>query len=266
MGGALEHPATRFPALFGGSKFWTDYPYFLPCLWGSVLCFFTFVIGSAFLQEVRSTATSDQLRDTTVTSFCYRVKTLKSSPNIVHAEYESLAQEPSTPLASHDEEERPELPPTPLSSRSTPSMRAVLVRPVLFAVLNYASLALLDIAFFSINTVFFAVPISAGGLGFSPATLGLIFAVQGVFSGSVQLFAFPKVHKRWGAKRILRASLATFGIIFPLYPLMHMAAKRWGSNSVPVWMGLFTLVCITPMVDMGYSEFSSCPPTRVTQP
>lgn len=157
----------------------------------------------------------------------------------------------------------------------SPPMSAVFVRPVLTAVLNYGTLAMLDIAYFSIATVFFAVsyrtkqlmrkllsttslvqvPVSAGGLNFTPFKIGMIFASLGTVSGVVQVFIFPKVHKRFGAKLVLRVASASFFLVFPLFPLMHIAAVRFGSNSFAVGALIFVLVCTNPMIDMGYSEF-----------
>ena len=49
LGGLLEHPVQKFPALFGGSQLFTDYPYLLPCLvaatFTAVGSFLTLFIG-----------------------------------------------------------------------------------------------------------------------------------------------------------------------------------------------------------------------------
>jgi hypothetical protein len=52
MGGALQHPAERFPSVFGGSAFWIKHPYFLPCLCVAGFCGFTFLLGLLLLEEV----------------------------------------------------------------------------------------------------------------------------------------------------------------------------------------------------------------------
>jgi len=132
-------------------------------------------------------------------------------------------------------------------------MQDVFVRPVLFAVLNYATVAILDLAYFSLITVFLAVPIASGGLNFPPPLIGAVFASIGVVSCSAQVFLFPRVHKRLGSKRLLRYAICAFFIMFPMFALMHMAAIRWGERSVGVWAGIAILVFTNPVIDMGYS-------------
>lgn len=75
----------------------------------------------------------------------------KAAPNSDENGYYSLPQE------SLAVEEGGEV--TDATSRScrTPSMRDAMIRPVLFAALNYVNLAMLDIAYFSIAMVFYAV-------------------------------------------------------------------------------------------------------------
>lgn len=86
----------------------------------------------------------------------------------------------------------------------------------------------------------------------------MIFASLGIVSGIVQVFIFPKVHKRFGAKLILQVASAAFFLVFPLFPLMHLAAVRFGSNSFAVGALIFILVCTNPLIDMGYSESVPC--------
>lgn len=64
-------------------------------------------------------------------------------------------------------EERPRTLPEPL-------IRDILTRPVIVAVANYGALSLLDIAFSALLPLFYASPVEAGGLGFSPSKIGLI--------------------------------------------------------------------------------------------
>ena len=53
IGGALAHPAERFPSLFGSSKFLRDYPYFLPCSIPATFTLFCWFITYFYLKEVR---------------------------------------------------------------------------------------------------------------------------------------------------------------------------------------------------------------------
>ncbi|KAF8305059.1 MFS general substrate transporter [Clavulina sp. PMI_390] len=243
VGGALEHPAERFPAIFGPEKarLWTTYPYLLPCLLASIFCSLMFLVGWAFLRETLSPS--------------------HPAPSTDHGDYEALPQdspiEQSSPISPADNLPQP---------KRAPTMREVLTRPVVIAVLNYGTLAMLDIAYFSIMTVFFAVPISSGGLGLPPSLIGIIFATLGIASGGVQLLVFPIAHKLFGSKRLLRISIGSFMLVFPTFIGMHLAARAnmgigdptenegvGKAKGLLVWMGVFGLVCLNPLVDMGYS-------------
>ncbi|KAF8305055.1 MFS general substrate transporter [Clavulina sp. PMI_390] len=241
VGGALEHPAEKFPGVFGSHRvlLWTTYPYLLPCLVAASFCFIAFLIGWVFLKE-----------------------TLPPSRTIERDEdHEAL---PHT--SSIDEDDAS----TPLLNGSRkikePSMRELLTRPIIISILNYGSLALLDIAYFSIMTVFFAVPISSGGLGFPPSRIGIIFSAFGIVSGCVQIFLFPLVHDKFGAKRVLRLSVMSFLLVFPIFVVMNSAAaaRKTTANideghtnagvadGIWVWVGVIVLVCLNPLIDMGY--------------
>lgn len=152
----MEHPAERFPSVFGPNKsqFWTEYPYMLPCLWAAALCFVTFVLGAAFLNEVCLEYLSQNVERS---SFLPKTLEVKSIPVHGHGDYQPLDQDPSVEVDEERGGERPLKVKEPSGPESLPSIRAVFVRPVLAAVLNYGTLAMLDIAYFSIATVFFAV-------------------------------------------------------------------------------------------------------------
>ncbi|KAF8305056.1 MFS general substrate transporter [Clavulina sp. PMI_390] len=246
MGGALEHPAERFPAVFGPkrTRIWVTYPYLLPCLAASIFCFIMAVVGYVFLKETRA--------------FIY------SPPSkMTRSDYEPIPQDsfierndPTTPLLGRK------------PTKNKQSLREVLIRPVLISILNYGCLAILEISYFSIMTVFFAVPISSGGLGFSPPLIGVIFSTLGLVSGFVQLFLFPAIHKKFGAKRVLQLSVASFLVVFPMFVTMHLAAQLNQSTStitkdstgggeakgILVWIGIMCLVCINSLIDMGYGK------------
>lgn len=58
-----------------------------------------------------------------------------------------------------------------------PSIREIMTPSVTVAVSNYAALSLLDIAFSALLPLFYASPVDAGGLGFSPSTIGLLLGL-----------------------------------------------------------------------------------------
>lgn len=58
IGGALSHPAERFPSTFGNNKFLKTYPYFLPCAVPATFSAIAFLITYIFLKEVRPSRSS----------------------------------------------------------------------------------------------------------------------------------------------------------------------------------------------------------------
>jgi hypothetical protein len=53
IGGILSRPHDRWPSVFSHA-FWTNYPYFLPCLVSACYACVSLVIVATFLEEVRS--------------------------------------------------------------------------------------------------------------------------------------------------------------------------------------------------------------------
>lgn len=53
MGGILSRPQDRWPGLFS-HHFWSEYPYFLPCLVAAAICLVQSAITALFLKEVGS--------------------------------------------------------------------------------------------------------------------------------------------------------------------------------------------------------------------
>lgn len=51
MGGLLSQPATRYPAVFGGSWLLITFPFLLPCIGLTVLCVLTFSMSFLYLKE-----------------------------------------------------------------------------------------------------------------------------------------------------------------------------------------------------------------------
>lgn len=101
-----------------------------------------------FLKEVRKQELGSGVCDSFLNSILQTL-TPQSKSKKPRGGYESLAQEDGLSLALEDDVHK--------TVYRAPEIRDVLVRPVLAAVLNYGTLAILDIAYFAIITVFFAV-------------------------------------------------------------------------------------------------------------
>jgi len=53
IGGSLERPTEKFPAVFGNFSFLKEYPYLLPCFVSATFAAICWFIVALFLKEVR---------------------------------------------------------------------------------------------------------------------------------------------------------------------------------------------------------------------
>ncbi|KZT01929.1 MFS general substrate transporter [Laetiporus sulphureus 93-53] len=226
IGGQLAKPHDRWPRIFT-SRFWIDYPYFLPCATSAAFCAVVFAIVAVFLKE-------------TVQKKRFKI------PSGTTETDESL----------HALEEVFEAP-APL--------RSLLIWPVLLSVANYGALAFLEIAYRATQPLFYSTPIELGGLGFSPATIGALLGTWGVMNGSVQALFFAPVVRRWGPKRVFMAGMSTFVPLFSLFPLINALAFRTGMTPA-VWGVVFLQLTVSIVMDMSFGCIlmfvTTCAPNR----
>ncbi|KAJ7284703.1 MFS general substrate transporter [Mycena rebaudengoi] len=135
------------------------------------------------------------------------------------------------------------------------SIREVLTPRVVIAVGNYTVLALLDIALRALQPLFYTMPISSGGLGFTPAVVGLCLGAFGLFSGLYQATIFVHVYNRFGTKRVFIVSILTFIPMFLLFPVMNLSALLAGVNAA-TWVALTLQIILYIIMDMGFSAQS----------
>lgn len=133
---------------------------------------------------------------------------------------------------------------------SAPTLRSVLTHRVLVAVLNYALLSLIDIAFIAIQPLFYATSISVGGLGLSPPTIGTCLGLYGLFMGTFHVFFFARFYDWLGPKKLLILTLFTNIPIFALFLLINFLAKSYGMNAI-TWSAVCFQLCLCVFSDMS---------------
>ena len=72
-----------------------------------------------------------------------------------------------------------------------PPLRAILTRPVLISISSYGMLSLLTMAASALIPLVWSTSVAYGGLGLSPASIGLWMSWYGCMNGAVQYFFFP---------------------------------------------------------------------------
>lgn len=138
-------------------------------------------------------------------------------------------------------------------------LRALFVPPVIISISNFGILCLLEIAFRALQPLFYATPIEHGGLGLSPATIGILMALFGTIDGIFEAFYFAKLVKRWGPKRLYIAGIVSFVPLFGLLPVINSLARRWEYASIALWVVLFIQLPLYIIMDIAFSKTSLQP-------
>ena len=135
-------------------------------------------------------------------------------------------------------------------------LRALLTRPVLLSVSNYAMIALLDMAAIALIPLVWSTPVELGGLALSPASIGLWLSGYGCLNGVIQFTMFPRVVGRLGPGRVILTSVAAYVIIYTMFPFQNLAAR---ARSATVWLLIVLQLASICITDMGFSEFGILP-------
>ncbi|KDQ59071.1 hypothetical protein JAAARDRAFT_128086 [Jaapia argillacea MUCL 33604] len=234
IGGALSRPAEQFPELFGRSKFFKQYPYFLPCAAPATFSLIAWVVMFLFLKETVSSPVS--------ISHLFRLR--KSTANLT-PQNDVVSQEPSATALPSNAKFPPEESDKPLP------FLALFTRRVVVAAANYSFLAIIDITFRAIQPLFFSTPIHLGGLGLPPHKIGIILSASGVLIGIFQVFFFAKIHDRWGTKNIFIVGLISAVPVFASFPLINHLARAHGL-SLGVWIVVGAQVVISIVINLSF--------------
>lgn len=251
MGGALAQPCDSFPSVFLRGTIFDRYPFLLPNLVCVVILVCGIIVGILFLDETHPekkhqrdvgrdmgrhlaaifhrapprhgfSKRGDANLEETVALLDDEVppgySTCESSPRILAAKGVQMAERPSTPGAPKAFTKRVVL------NIIGYGILALYVASFLLRLLiaNPSSHA---ISFDQLMPIFLSTPVSlepvhlpfrfTGGFDLRPETIGLMLAVQGVYSMFAQLFLFPYVVKRFG-------SLGTFRFVVGIWPLLYL--------------------------------------------
>jgi MFS family permease len=113
-------------------------------------------------------------------------------------------------------------------------------------------ISLIDIAYKGVMPLFYSTPISLGGLGLSPASIGICLAIYGILGGLFQVLCFAPITNRYGGKRVLVFSLAMGFPIFALFPLMSAWTKHYGYITPAVYGMIFLQIFFSTLFGMSY--------------
>ncbi|KAI0058970.1 MFS general substrate transporter [Artomyces pyxidatus] len=229
IGGILSRPQDHFPEVFK-NDFWKNYPYFLPCAGAAAYSTTVFILGTLVLKE---TVTKD-------------TKPLRSpTPSSDSADTASLVNIAEGAALEH------EIPTTPPRHDKPLPLLQLLTRPVVLSISNYAVLALVEIALSALLPLFYSTPIELGGLGLTPAFIGICMGVFGLLNGCLQFLFFARAVHRFGPKRVFVFGMSMFIPIFSMFPLANALARQ-GGLSLLVWAVVFMQLVLMVVMDMSY--------------
>jgi Na+/melibiose symporter-like transporter len=118
-------------------------------------------------------------------------------------------------------------------------------------------MALVDISFRATLPLFWSTPIKLGGLGLPPSTIGIILSFFGVINGFCQIFFFPRMHNRWGPKKVFIAGVTAFIPLYLLFPVINYLASEQGLTPV-VWAVVFTQIMLSIIPNFSFSACFIC--------
>ncbi|KAI6010769.1 major facilitator superfamily domain-containing protein [Pisolithus orientalis] len=219
IGGLLEHPAEKYPTVFGGATFFKTYPYFLPCLMSAAFAVLCWFIAYFLLEEVSSPIVFLIGVGPIITPIDYHTANVCKR---LHPWSQAQASGTERGITNSNGERR-QLP-----------LRKLLVPNVLVAAGCYACLAFSDIASRTVLPVYFTVPIEMGGLGLGPSAIGTILSLQGLTSGVCQTLFFACLHDRLGPKNLYFLGSSLYFPAIILFPLTAWAARMRGLDYI-VW-------------------------------
>jgi hypothetical protein len=144
---------------------------------------------------------------------------------------------------------------SPKGTDKPPPLRTILTKPVLITIASYAMLALLTKASIALIPLVWSTSVELGGLGLSPASIGLWVSVYGSMSGIVQYFIFPRLISHFGPRGVVLTSVSTCALVFIAFPFENLALRH-ASSGLQVVETLFLILQLSSLgiAEMGTSK------------
>ncbi|KAJ2195110.1 hypothetical protein IW144_003620 [Coemansia sp. RSA 522] len=200
IGGIFADPASQYPRIFGHIEIFGVFPYLLPCLVGSSVTVFGLVMSIFKMEEAleRKPASRTMESRTSHTFPALSTSTLSTNSTDMVVEHAQPVQRSMRELL-------------------TPTVVRVMATNVVMGL----GVAMSDQAY----PVFAASDLSDGGLGFAARGIGVSLAISGVAGMYLQLSAYPKLERKYGALDCYQHGQM---ILIPVYlaiPLLSLLAS-----------------------------------------
>jgi len=132
------------------------------------------------------------------------------------------------------------------------TLRSLLIRRILIALTCYAFLAFIDQCMAVLQPLMYSSFIPLGGLGFSSFTIGLIMGIWGVLNGLFSVFAFPRLVKIFGPRRLYIFAFANYLICLAAFPILGVLSRKSGRVDGAVWAVLVIQLGAYMLAYMSY--------------
>ncbi|KAG1779058.1 major facilitator superfamily domain-containing protein [Suillus placidus] len=232
IGGVLSDPAAKWPNSVGHYPLFHRYPYFLPCIVAASVSTSAWLIAFLYLKEsTHGTASKNRSashNDDTQKSSVMWAATIHDKPADTQVDILPRMLD-ETEIAS----------PVSSSLESTRTdFRSILIPGVMIPVLHYGLLSFVDQCMLVLMPLMYSTSRPLGGLGFSSNTIGLVMSAWSMLNGTIQVYAFPRLLRQFGPKKLYITSFAFFLITFSTYPLMGYMAKH------KMEAGMWLVLCV----------------------
>ncbi|KAJ7434859.1 major facilitator superfamily domain-containing protein [Mycena latifolia] len=225
VGGLLARPQDHFPRLFSGI-FWSRFPYFLPCLAVAGILFLTcFVVWALFEETVPCKERSSGIMGD-VSGVNVRI------PDV----------------------------PSPVKCGPLP-IRELLTFPVILTISNFASFIFLVVGIAVLIPLLLAMPPEIGGLGLSPAKIGLILSAYNTTMALFLALFCGRLVRRFGSARVFVSAISMCLPILMLLSVMSMVVQRTGLTPV-VWVLVACVLALSVLQEAG-SYDTLCNPAAI---
>ncbi|GKT48662.1 uncharacterized protein ColSpa_08843 [Colletotrichum spaethianum] len=270
IGGALARPVVTYPWLFDAGTIWDRYPYLLPNLFSAATVFCGVIIGLLFLEETH--AERKKRRDPGVelgkrilswvsTKSC-QIPTRKAEKQALldddelpgYRTSENSPQLVGSTSAIPEPTETLDLSDAANSDEVTEQPKKIFTRPVILNIISYGILAFHTMTFDQLFPVFLSTKPDAhpdthlpfkfvGGFSMETGPIGVILAVQGVYSMISTVFIFPWVTRRLGPLRLFRMLAISYFMLYLTTPYLALLPENFrmvGVYFMVIWKCTFS--------------------------
>ncbi|KAL3478790.1 major facilitator superfamily domain-containing protein [Aspergillus californicus] len=268
FGGSLARPAEKYPEIFGHSKFFQTYPFFLPNLIAGVFFIVGITTGYLFLHE--TLAAKKGHRDAGLV--LGRILARPCASPREKSGYLTPDDE-RTPLLG---ENRTSKAPQGSPVVRKPKWRDVFTSQSTLILLTYTLMSVHTMAFDSLFPVFLHSPVQrlqdnpdmqlpfkfVGGCAMDSQQIGVFYTLTGIIGMIIQFYVFPSTAKRFGVLNCVKATTIVFPTLYIITPYLALIPESFRNATIfglvlaKLGASIFIFPCITILLTNSASSLN----------